>query len=200
MSKIINKKEKKQKILQAAIKEFASNGFKATKISSIAESADIGKGTIYEYFKSKDELFHNAFNFFMDEINTVLAKKIYNIFDPVEKLSAFFDAWIEILESPLQNFMEVILDFWAEGIKNKQENISIDLKTMYQEYRLMIQNLLDDCMVENKSGKINTHLTSSIIIGALDGLMLQWIMDRDAFDLKTAIKWLGNIILDKIKY
>jgi AcrR family transcriptional regulator len=199
MPKIINKKEKKQKILQAAIKEFASKGFKATKISSIAESADIGKGTIYEYFKSKDELFHNAFIFFRDEINTTIAKKIYNIFDPVKKLNSFFNAWIELLDSPLCDFMEVILDFWAEGIKNEHKNTNIDLKTMYQEYRLMTQNLLDDCMIENKSQKINTHLTSSIIIGTLDGLMLQWIVDRNAFDLKSAIQSLGNLIMDKIK-
>ena len=199
MPKIINKKEKKQKILQAAIKEFASKGFKDTKISGIAESAVIGKGTIYEYFKSKDELFQNAFYFFMDEINTAIAKKIYNIFDPVEKIQAFFNARVELLDSPLHDFMEIILEFWAEGIKNNKKNIGIDLKTMYQEYRLMIQNLLDDCMLENETRNINTHLTSSIIIGALDGLMLQWFVDCDAFDLKTAIKSLGNMVIDNIK-
>lgn len=199
MPKIIDKTEKKHKILQAAIKEFASMGFKEAKISGIAENAGIGKGTIYEYFKSKDELFRNAFYFFMDEINTVVAKKIYNIFDPLEKIRAFFDAWVEILDSPLSNFMEVMLDFWAEGIKNKKNQTSIDLKTMYQEYRLMVQNLLDDCIVENRLQKVDTHLTASIIIGALDGLMIQWIVDKDVFDLKEAITSLGERIIDGLK-
>lgn len=199
MPKIIDKTEKKHKILQAAIKEFASKGFKEAKISGIAENAGIGKGTVYEYFNSKDELFYNAFNFFMDEINTIIAKKIYNIFDPLEKIRAFFNAWVEIIDSPLNNFMEVILDFWAEGIKNKHKNSGIDLKTMYQEYRLMIQNLLDDCIVENKFQKVDTHLTSSIIIGAMDGLMIQWIVDKDVFDLKEALVSLGERIIDSLR-
>ncbi len=199
MPKIIDKKEKKYKILHAAIKEFADKGFREAKISGIAKNAGIGKGTIYEYFKSKDELIFNSFYLFMDEINTTIAKKIYNIFDPLEKLKAFFNAWIDFLDSPFMDFMEVILDFWAEGIKNKQKDIRIDLKTMYQEYRLMIQNLLDDCIVEKEFRKIDTHLTSSIIIGALDGLMLQWIVDKDVFDLKKAIKSLGGMVIDSLK-
>jgi len=199
MPKIINKKRKKQQILEAAIEVFARKGFKETKISSIAENAGIGKGTVYEYFTSKDELFQNAFYLFMDEINNAIAEKIYNILDPMEKIKAFFNACIELLDSPLSDFMEVILDFWAEGIKNKDKEAGIDLKTMYEEYRLMIQNLLDDCIIQNKLRKVDTHITSSLIIGALDGLMIQWVVDKNVFDLKDGIKSLGDMVIDSLK-
>jgi len=199
MPKIIDKKQKKQHILKAAIEVFASRGFKETKIASIAENAGIGKGTVYEYFKSKDELFQNAFYEFMDEINTAITDKMYTIVDPVEKLRAFFRACTEILDSPLSDFLDVIMDFWAEGIKNKEKKPQIDLKSMYEEYRLMIQNLLDDCIVEKKFIKVDTHLTSSLIIGALDGLMIQWIVDKDVFDLKEAISLLRDRIIDSLK-
>ncbi|MFO7890203.1 MAG: TetR/AcrR family transcriptional regulator [bacterium] len=199
MSKIIDKNKKKQQILEAAIEVFARKGFKETKISSIAENASIGKGTVYEYFKSKDELFQNAFYFFMDEINNTIAKKIYNILDPLEKIKTFFNAWIEFFDSPLSDFMEVILNFWAEGIKNKGKETGIDLRTMYEEYRLMIQNLLDDCIIQNKFKKVDTHITSSLIIGALDGLMIQWVVDKNVFDLKDGIKSLGNMVIESLK-
>lgn len=50
------KETKKEKILEAAYLLFSENGYKRTKISDIAATAGIGKGTVYEYFDSKESL------------------------------------------------------------------------------------------------------------------------------------------------
>jgi AcrR family transcriptional regulator len=59
-------------ILEAAAAEFAKYGFDATNIESIALRADIGKGTIYNYIGSKDELFGECLQLFCDELRRVL--------------------------------------------------------------------------------------------------------------------------------
>ncbi|PIP79719.1 MAG: TetR family transcriptional regulator [Gammaproteobacteria bacterium CG22_combo_CG10-13_8_21_14_all_40_8] len=51
------KADKKQKILFAALDEFFENGFAATKMSNIAQNAQVSKGTLYLYFPSKESLF-----------------------------------------------------------------------------------------------------------------------------------------------
>lgn len=51
------KKEKRQLILEAAVQEFARKGYHNTRMEEIAQTAGIGKGTIYEYFESKLKLF-----------------------------------------------------------------------------------------------------------------------------------------------
>ena len=53
--------DKKMRILQAAVKVFSEKGFHEAKMEKIAEVADVGKGTVYEYFKSKEELFVEMF-------------------------------------------------------------------------------------------------------------------------------------------
>ena len=58
----MNRKErerlfKKQEILDATIKIFAKKGFKATTLDEIAEKSEFGKGTIYNYFSSKEEIY-----------------------------------------------------------------------------------------------------------------------------------------------
>ena len=63
--------EKKEIILKSAFDVFIKKGFHSTKVSEIAESAGIGKGTIYEYFHSKKEIFEEAF---VDNINTSYEK------------------------------------------------------------------------------------------------------------------------------
>jgi len=46
---------------------------------------------------------------------------------------------------------------------------------------------------------LNTKIVASIIIGALDGLMLQWIMDRNVFDLKEAVFSTARLVIDGMK-
>lgn len=56
MPKLIDKNLKKEEILLAGIKTFSEKGFHSSTVEDIANKAGIGKGTIYEYFKSKEEL------------------------------------------------------------------------------------------------------------------------------------------------
>lgn len=52
-------KKKRQAIMDAALSVFLENGYEKSKIIDIAQKAGVGKGTVYEYFDSKESLFHN---------------------------------------------------------------------------------------------------------------------------------------------
>ena len=73
--KVIDKQEKRKQIIKAAIRVFARLGLPNTKMLQVAEAAGIGKGTIYEYFKSKDELFIAAFHAFIEESGAHIERK-----------------------------------------------------------------------------------------------------------------------------
>ena len=148
MPKIVDKKEKRVKILEASISVFAKKGTVNTKMTDIAAAAEIGKGTIYEYFQSKDEIFIAAFYYVIEKAENVVTKRLADTHDSLEKLHAFFDAWREILSSEFRNYMEIMLDFWAEGIRTKNEAATFSLKKIYDENRLMIKNILDECMAQ----------------------------------------------------
>ena len=62
---IVDKELKKQDILVAALKVFARQGIAKTKMIDIAIEAGIGKGTIYEYFRSKEEVIRESFQAFL---------------------------------------------------------------------------------------------------------------------------------------
>ena len=61
---IVDKTKKSEEIILAALKVFAEKGLSNSTIKEIAETAGIGKGTIYEYFKDKNEIIHNSFFYF----------------------------------------------------------------------------------------------------------------------------------------
>ena len=68
--------DKRQQILKAAVKVFSQKGFHEAKVDEIADLADVGKGTVYEYFSSKKELFQEMFKGGMRFYNDVVEKDL----------------------------------------------------------------------------------------------------------------------------
>lgn len=194
--KIVEKETKKQQIVKAAISVFAQKGFNNAKMIDIAKAAAIGKGTIYEYFRSKDEVFLAAFNSFKQETDTEIAKRIFLLTNPKEKLAVFIQASFEVyLKSA--DFVEIVFDFWAEGIRERHQQI--DLKQIYDEYRKYIVSILEEGIHAGVFRKMNSNLVASTIFGAMDGLMLQWILNKQEFPIIEAGKELTKTILRGIE-
>jgi len=198
--KIIDKKQKKEKILKAAMKVFASKGVANTIMNDIAKEACIGKGTIYEYFKSKDEMIVEAFNYFINQLNSELEKDLQKLTDPIEKLKTMISTLVKFTEKSLTETIEIILDFWAEGIRQKYETKTyiLNLKETYNDYRNIIIKILEDGIKENKIKKVNTKNVASIIIAILDGIMLQWFIDKNVINLSSISEDIHRLIFEGI--
>lgn len=81
-----NKQKAREKILKAATEIFESKGFEKASVSEIADKADIGVGTVYNYFKSKEDIFVETFSGQMDletkydfDVNQLLEKEVVDI-------------------------------------------------------------------------------------------------------------------------
>ncbi|MBN2102505.1 TetR/AcrR family transcriptional regulator [bacterium] len=197
--KIVDKEEKRNKILESAIRVFAKFGLPNTKMIHIAEAAGIGKGTIYEYFKSKEELSVAAFNVFVKEAQRHLDKKIKNIDDPVEQLYTYIVSWTELLNEEFLDYADIMLDIWAESVRLHEGRDIFGLNKMYALYRKQIIQILNTGFESGVFKQVDTTITASIIIGTLDGLMLQWLLDRNLLDIKPALEHLADLILSGVK-
>ena len=92
----------------------------------------------------------------------------------------------------------IMMDFWAEGIRNKDEKIldSIDLRQIYHEFRIMIQSIINNGIEQGVFRQVDTHNVAALLIGALDGIMLQWIMDQKVIDLEK----ITDSVIDNFLY
>ena len=199
MPKIIDKKEKRAKILEASIHIFAKKGLSNTKMADIAEAANIGKGTVYEYFRSKGDILEASFRHFLEGVEKVFSGKLAGVADPLEKLTAYILAWADVLESEYMEYVEIILDFWAEGIRTKGKFAMVDLPEYYGDSRKLVQSILDECIKEKKIRPVDTLIVASIILGCLDGLIIQWVIDRNIFDMKKSVCTLAEVIIEGLK-
>src|SRR6266705_5652004 len=77
---------KREAILRAATRVFARNGYFNSKVADIASAAGVADGTVYLYFKSKEEILHSIFDRSMEEAIAAGKKQLEQITDPREKL------------------------------------------------------------------------------------------------------------------
>lgn len=92
--------EKKQKVLNAAKKEFARVPIEQVSIKNIVENAEIARGSFYQYFESKEDLLAYILKENADEIDTKIKNKIY------ETKGDVFDAYIELYDLMVKKFVE----------------------------------------------------------------------------------------------
>src|SRR3982751_6890575 len=89
--------DKRESILRAAIKVFARNGYFNSKVSDIASEAGIADGTVYLYFKSKEEILHSVFDRAMEEFISEGRKEIAEIREPDKRLRRIAQLHLEKL-------------------------------------------------------------------------------------------------------
>lgn len=92
------KHDKYKRIIDAAIKVFSQKGFHKARISDVAEEANVADGTIYLYFKNKDDLLITIFESKLKEIIDKFTKAIDSEPDPIFKLARFIWLYFSMME------------------------------------------------------------------------------------------------------
>ncbi len=196
--RIVDKDLKKQDILEASIRVFARLGIANTKMIDIAREAGIGKGTIYEYFRSKQEIIMAAFQDFMSKMDAAASDQLANVPDPVDKLSHIVDGWMNIVSEAYDEF-RVLVDFWAHSLRMEEDMGEFDLRGIIQNYRTFLAGIIEEGIAGGTIKPMDAEVMASIIIAALDGLVLHWIIGRDSFDLHRAAELFKETTLGAMK-
>ncbi len=134
MPKIVDKDEKKRNIAIASIDLFAEHGLK-TSMESIAKAANVGKGTVYLYFKTKEEIIIEIWNFVDELLDNSRQEKLNEAKSNAEKLLILFDfSELEkngLAEKLLKIYainMSLILTLSDEGLhENYNEHSCVEL-------------------------------------------------------------------------
>lgn len=194
--KFVDKEEKKKEIVKAAITVFAQRGFSNAKMEDVAKKAGIGKGTIYEYFKNKDELFFAIYEDVREQFNNTTFTGLKQQKTASGALREFvhsslkaFDVW--------QEFSFIILDFWSEHRRGKA--VHLRFNELYDESREDISEIIKAGIENGEFRKVDTLIAASAIIAVLDGLMIQKIFDPKMFLQKDVYRQISDIILTSLK-
>lgn len=184
--------DKGQRILDAAESVFADCGFYNAKVSDIAKQAGVADGTIYLYFKSKDDLLISLFESRMTQVCEAMHKAVSGGEPSAAKLQTFVQTHLKMVNDH-PRLAEVLTVELRQSSKFMKEHSN----PKFAEYLKILATLIDE---GQKAGEFDSQvpapLAARAIFGMVDELALAWLLgDDQKFDIVRAADWVGSLIL-----
>lgn len=199
--KVVDITERKSHIIKAAIPIIAQRGMALSRMEDIADAAGIGKGTIYEYFKSKAELFNACFHFTMDEFFKVVLERYPRNTSPSETIRILFRIIGEQFLTFPKDYYLILSDIWL--IASKKEFMGTenpyDLAGYIREFRTIGKALIEQGITEGEFRDVDAYYHAVLAGAVFDGLILHWMLDRDSFDMVRAAEEFAEMFLKSIR-
>lgn len=168
--------DKRERILAAAERVFAKRGFFAARVAEIAKDAGVADGTIYLYFKSKDDLLISLFEHRMQQVNDALRAAIAPIPEHhvVDRLRAFVRAYLQLVhDEPAA--AEVLTIELRQSSKFMKEYAN----PQFADFLRTLGGLVAAGQAAGEiDGSIPSHVAARMIFGMLDELALAWVLAR----------------------
>jgi|TARA_Y100000294_G_scaffold3180_1_gene3385 TetR/AcrR family fatty acid metabolism transcriptional regulator len=170
---------KRELIINAAIKVFARDGLEKGKIADIATEAGIGKGTVYEYFRRKEDIFQAIEHYVFTDFNLIFDQLNSSSLTPPQKLTT-------LMENALDMFMEmgdvllILMELWAQAGRGHVHGSAPSLFVEYYEsYRMSVENILEDGIQSGVFRDMNKEGVATLLLAFMDGLVWQFVMIND---------------------
>ncbi len=172
--------DKREAILRAGIKVFAQKGYFNSKVADIASEAGIADGTVYLYFKSKDEILHSIFDRAMEEFISEGKKEIAEIKEADGRLKRIAELHLEKLGADRD--LAIVFQVELRGSTKFMEEFSA---AGFADYLDLIRQTIEE---GQQSGVFRTDLKpivgAKILYGALDEMVTNWILSKKSYRLK----------------
>ena len=195
---IVDKAEKKRKILDAALGVFVDKGFSNVVINDIARSAGIGKGTVYEYFKSKEDLFSELLKYLFAKYQSYVPKEWKKGTTPDERLKNLLSFYTRLYVQASSRRNKVIFMLVDYLSHNKTES-SRKREGYFSGYREEIRSIIEEGIKLGTFRKVDVESAVTSITIAIDGLMFQMLLMPASINVKKMSQSLIDMILTYLK-
>ncbi len=169
-----NRNGKSEVILRAAAKVFAQSGYFNSKVSDVARSAGVADGTVYLYFKNKDDLLTSIFSWAMGEFLTRARTELAEIANTKEKLLRFAKLHFSLLEQ--ERDIAIVFQIELRQSTKFMEQFST---TYLAAYLQMLREIIEE---GQRSGlfrpTLNAKLIAKLLFGMLDEMATNWVLSH----------------------
>lgn len=183
--------DKPQQIVEAAIRVFARNGYYSSRVSDIAREAGIASGTIYLYFKTKDEILVTLFRDKMAAFVARLRREIAEEPDPASKIRRLVRVHFSVLEQspPLAEVVQVEL---RQGHKFFRGASAHEVSAYFE----LIGSILEDGVTAGRfHADLPVKVATKVLFGAMDQMATSWVLGKRGYRLADAAEAVAAIFL-----
>lgn len=188
----------REEILSSAEKVFAAKGFFPTTMSDIAREAEFGTGTLYKYFKSKEELYFTLIDEKVEEINRLVKAELSQKTSAIERIKKVLRLQFE--------FVERNRDFFRIYISERSRfewTVKDDLGKSIHEKMVTYIHILTEVMQQGIKGKefkpMDPMDLAHAFVGMVNSFVFEWLISRKPYPLVSKLDTVLEIFLGGVK-
>ncbi len=164
--------DKRERILRGAIQAFARKGFYTARVSDIAKAAGVADGTIYLYFKNKDDILVSLFEERFDRLISTLRRELPALPDAVSRIRHLISIQLGAMESH-RDLAEVI----TVNLRQSTRFLRQYAAPRFEEYLDVMASVIADGQREGSLRQdLSPMIVARAIFGSIDGLTLTWAL------------------------
>lgn len=185
---------KKDQILKVAMQIFAECGYERASVDNIAIKANVAKGTIYYYFKSKEEIFSCLIDDGIEKLLDMLKSKIDSVTSPSEKLKIFLENQFEYF-AEYKNFCKVL---FSEILINEKLSAS-NIKKLRNTYLVYLQQIIEEgCISGEFKSELDVDTLVSMLFLSSATSSLDWAIFKNQMPKKIFMNTIVKTLLEGI--
>ena len=196
----IDKEQKRRDIARAAMTVFSSHGFDAASMKLVADKAGVGKGTIYEYFSSKDELTATAILIWIEDIIEGARLLCEQIPDPELRLRTFVGESMAAFIKDSSSIQTTISVFQIVLANMDNSQWFSPIQSAFKDTWKMIAQMITDGYEEgvfNISDQEEAQKIAINLVAFLDGICLHYYASGGRFDLMAQVDHYMKYLLEE---
>ena len=189
-----NKSEKYDKILKSAGAVFAEYGFYKSTISQIAAQAGVADGTLYLYFKNKDDILYQFITFKTNDVFEKMRAAVKQGKNAEEKLRRLIRCHLEEFQNDKN--MAIIFQSEVRYLRDIQSQIK-DISKMYLD---LLSDIIEQGQIEGSMRQdLFVGLVKRFILGAVEGVISTWVSADGRYDLVSMADPLVDLYLTGVR-
>lgn len=197
MPKQVDKEERRQAILEAAVDVFVDEGYQFMSVEDIAQRAGVSKGTVYFYFEDKADILYEAFQWFEDGLHQIVEETRVSEDPPARQLEKGLRNILDFTTSN-RALVQILIDSWLAS-RHDPKQTKIDFPAFYRRLLEPIRELVE---YGRSTGAFREDLPDhypAIVIGSVQGMLFEWMVDPDSLPLESLKDEIHQILIDPIR-
>jgi TetR/AcrR family transcriptional regulator, fatty acid metabolism regulator protein len=185
-------KPKYMQIIDAAVIVIAENGYHQAQVSKIAKQAGVADGTIYLYFKNKEDILISLFEEKMGEFVEKIEEKIAGKVTAEEKLLMMIETHFQLLSE--DHHMAIVTQL---ELRQSNKELRLRINAVLRGYLQVIDKIiLNGIETGEFSSDLDVRLARQMIFGTIDEAVTSWVMNEEKYDLMTLASPVHRLLIN----
>ncbi len=185
----------REEILLAAQKLFAAKGFFQTTMSEIAQAAEFGTGTLYKYFKSKEDLYFTLIDEKTNEINNLVKAELLRNIPTIDRIKNLLKMELEFIEQN-NDFFRIYISENSRFEWSIKDEFGKKIHEKMVAYIHLLSNVFKQGMEAGELNSMDPLDLAHAFEGIVHSFIFEWLISQESYPLVSKAEVILKIFLE----